>query len=42
MPNITLVKEITDAMAASQAYDADVTVFNTLKQVISAGIEIGV
>lgn len=42
MPNITLVKEVTDAMAASQAYNADVTVFNTLKQVISAGIEIGV
>lgn len=41
MPNVTLVKEMTDAMAASQAYSADVTAFNTLKQVISKGLEIG-
>jgi len=41
MPNITLVKEITDAMAASQAYAADVTAFNTLKQVIAKGLEVG-
>ena len=41
LPNVTLVKEITDAMAASQAYSADVTAFNTLKQVISRGLEIG-
>ena len=31
MPNVTLVKEITDAMAATQAYSANVTAFNTLK-----------
>ena len=41
LPNVTLVKEITDAMAASQAYSADVTAFNTLKQVIARGLEIG-
>lgn len=41
MPNVTLVKEITDAMAASQAYAADVTAFNTLKQVIAKGMEVG-
>ena len=41
MPNVDLVKEITDAMAASQAYSADVTAFNVLKSVISAGLEIG-
>lgn len=41
MPNITLVKEITDAMAATQAYSANVTAFNTLKTVISKGLEIG-
>ncbi len=40
MPNVTLVKEVTDAMAASQAYSADVTAFNTLKQVISRGLDI--
>lgn len=41
MPNVDLVKEITDAMAASQAYSADVTAFNVLKNVISSGLEIG-
>jgi len=41
MPNVTLVKEVTDAMAASQAYSADVTAFNALKQVIAKGLEIG-
>ena len=42
MPNVTLVKEITDAMAASQAFNANVTAFNTLKSVISSGLEISV
>lgn len=41
LPNVDLVKEITDAMAASQAYNADVTAFNILKNVISAGLQIG-
>ena len=41
MPNITLVKEVTDAMAASHAFSADVTAFNTLKQVIAGGLNIG-
>lgn len=41
MPNITLVKEITDAMAATQAYSANVTAFNTLKTVLQRGLEIG-
>lgn len=41
MPNVTLVKEVTDAMAAGQAYAADVTAFNTLKNVISKAMEIG-
>ena len=41
MPNVTLVKEITDAMAASQAYNADVTLFNTFKQVVARGLEMG-
>ena len=42
LPNITLVKEITDAMAASQAFNANVTAFNTLKQVVSSGLQISV
>ena len=41
MPNVDLVKEIADAMAASQAYSANVTAFNVLKQVASKGLEIG-
>ncbi len=41
LPNVDLVKEITDAMAASQAYSANVTAFNVLKSVVSAGLEIG-
>lgn len=41
LPNVDLVKEITDAMAASQVYSADVTAFNVLKSVISSGLEIG-
>ncbi|MBR1659477.1 MAG: flagellar basal body rod protein FlgC [Oscillospiraceae bacterium] len=42
MPNVVLVKEITDAMAASQAYGASVTAFNTLKGVVSQGLQISI
>jgi flagellar basal-body rod protein FlgC len=41
MPNVEMVKEMTDAMSASQAYNADVTAFNTLKSVIAKAMEIG-
>ena len=41
MPNVDMVKEMTDAMAAAQAYSANVTAFNTLKTVIAQGLEIG-
>lgn len=41
LPNVDLVKEVTDGMAASQAYSANVTAFNLLKSVISKGLEIG-
>lgn len=41
MPNVELVKEMADAMVASQAYSANVTAFNVLKQVASKGLEIG-
>ncbi len=40
-PNVDLVKEISDAMAANQAYSANVTAFNVLKQVVAKGLEIG-
>ena len=36
MPNVDMVKEMTDAMAAAQAYASNVTAFNTLKTVTSA------
>lgn len=41
LPNVDLVKEMADAMAANQAYSANVTAFNVLKQVAAKGLEIG-
>ena len=41
LPNVDKVKEMTDAMAAAQAYSANVTAFNTLKEVVAKGLEIG-
>ena len=41
MPNIDSIKEMADAMAATQAYSANVTAFNALKTVINKGLEIG-
>jgi flagellar basal-body rod protein FlgC len=42
LPNVTLVAEVADAMAASQAFNANVTAFNALKQVVQRGLDIGV
>ena len=41
MPNVDTVKEITDAMAATQAFSANVTLMNTIKTVANKGLEIG-
>lgn len=41
MPNVTLVKELSDAMVATQAFSANVTAFNALKSVVAKGLEIG-
>jgi flagellar basal-body rod protein FlgC len=41
MPNVDMVKEMTDAMAATQAYSANVTAFNTIKTIAAKGMEIG-
>lgn len=41
LPNVDTVKEMTDAMAATQAFSANVTAFNTLKAVVAKGLEIG-
>ena len=40
-PNVDMVKEIADAMAASQAFSSNVTMFNTMKTVITDGLQIG-
>ena len=41
LPNVDMVMEMADAMAASRAYASNVTAFNTLKSVLSSGLEIG-
>ena len=41
LPNVDMVKEITDAMAASQAFSSNVTAFNLLKSVVSKGLDMG-
>ena len=41
IPNVDLVKEITDGMAASHAFPANITAFNLIKGLISKGLEIG-
>ena len=41
LPNVDLVMEITDGMAANQAFTANVTAFTLLKTLISKGLEIG-
>ena len=41
LPNIDLVKEITDSMSATRAYEANVTVFNAVKLMASKALEIG-
>jgi len=41
LPNGAVVKEVADAMSASQSYSANVTAFNLLKNVVSAALEMG-
>ncbi len=41
LPNVDMVMEMADAMAASRAFASNVTAFNTLKSVISSGLEVG-
>ena len=41
MPNVDTLKETIDMMAASRAYDANLTVFNTVKNMASRALEIG-
>ena len=41
MPNVDMVKEIADAMAATQAFSSNVTMFNTVKAVVTDALQIG-
>ncbi len=41
MPNIDLVKEMSDSMAAYRAYEANVTAFNTVRSMAQKALEIG-
>lgn len=41
MPNIDMVKEITDSMAASRSYEANITAFNAVKLMAQKALEIG-
>ena len=41
MPNVDLIKEMADAMAATRAYEANITVFNSVKLMAQKALEIG-
>lgn len=41
MPNVDIIKETSDSMAATRAYDANITALNALKQMASKALEIG-
>lgn len=41
MPNVDLLKEMVDTMAASRAYDASLTAFNVFKTMASRALDIG-
>ena len=41
MPNVDLIKETTDAMAATRSYEANITAFNAVKLMAQKAMEIG-
>lgn len=41
MPNVDLVKETVDAMAATRSYEANMTAFNAIKLMAQKALEIG-
>jgi len=41
MPNVDLVKETIDSMAATRAYEANVTAFNAIKLMAGKALDIG-
>jgi flagellar basal-body rod protein FlgC len=40
-PNVNTAQEMTDAMGASRAYEANVTAFNATKSIVMKALEIG-
>lgn len=41
MPNVDMVKEMTDSMAATRSYEANITAFNAVKLMAQKALEIG-
>ena len=41
MPNVDLVKETVDGMAATRAYEANITAFNAMKLMAQRALDIG-
>lgn len=41
MPNVDLVKEMTDSMAATRSYEGNITAFNAIKMMAQKALEIG-
>jgi flagellar basal-body rod protein FlgC len=41
MPNVELAKEMVDMMSATRSYEANITVFNSTKQMAMSALEIG-
>ena len=41
LPNVELIKEVTDAMSASRSYEANVTALNAVKLMASKALEVG-
>lgn len=41
MPNVNIVEEMVDMVSATRAYEANVTAMNSVKNMISAAIELG-
>lgn len=41
MPNVNVVQETTDAMAATHSYEANITAYNAVKQMATKALEIG-
>lgn len=41
MPNVDLVEETTDAMAATRSYEANITAYNALRLMAQKALEIG-